>query len=133
MTGEGFKLGEDTERFEYFCIEFQRRRRRETTGAAARLFLGVPRMRRRIGAEKQFGGTAFDKLQQGILVHVAFEHGQTVEVRTYAARQQVIAVVEQMLHGDSGGHVFGSGFDKLHGFTRGDVFKHDAQFGEALT
>ncbi|MCY1420796.1 hypothetical protein D9M71_364300 [compost metagenome] len=64
-------------------------------------------------------------------MHVALEDRQAIKVRTNAADQHVVAVVQQVMGGDGRADV-GRGFlDELCGVAGGDVFEHHLQRREA--
>ena len=63
---------------------------------------------------------------------VALEDRQAVEVRTNAANQHVIAVVQQVMSGNGCADVGRGLVDELHRVRGGDVLKHDFQCWETL-
>ena len=48
-------------------------------------------------------------------------------MRVYSTDQQIIAVEQQVLRGNGGGHIIACVQDKACGFGGGNVFKHDFQ------
>ena len=81
-------------------------------------------MRRGIGAKKKFGVATGGTRTQRFLMHVALEHRQTEQVWPHTADQHVVAVVQEVLHGQRGGDCCRRRLHKLNGFTCGDMFEH---------
>ena len=96
-------------------------------------FLHHPRMRRAVGAEEEAWIATGSHFHQRRAVGFALEHRQTVPVRPQAAREDGVAVVDQVLRRDGraqqpgrrgvGLHVFG-------GLPGGDVLEHHLQRGQ---
>src|SRR5690606_23364730 len=72
-------------------------------GTAARVLLQVGRVRRAVGAEEETVAAAGGRRDQRAPVLLALEHRQAVVVRANAARENGVAVVEQVVRGDGGG------------------------------
>ena len=100
-------------------------------GAAAGNFLGVGRMRSRIGAEKELRAAAGCGPHQRNPMLFAFQHRQAVKVRADAALENLVAVVEKMLRGDRGSDVVRRAGHILGRLARGDVFEHHPQLRQA--
>ena len=95
--GEGLEALERAGRLEGLRVQLDAGVRGEDAGAAARGFLGVARVRRAVGAEKQPRAAARHGAEQRRTVGLGLEHRQAVVVRTQAAGEQCIAVHQQVL------------------------------------
>ncbi len=120
------------------AVQLQRIGRREATGAAAGRFLGVARMRRGVGAEKETVVSARGDIEQSLAVGLALEHGQAVVVGPHAAFEHGIAVVQQMMRREGCGQkrrTLGIPVVRLlnerGGLGRGDVLQHDLELGKS--
>ena len=67
------------------------------------------------------------RLQQRRAMGFALQHRRAVVVRPDAALEQRIAIEQQVMRGDGGGHVGRRGADEIDGVAGGDVFQHHAQ------
>src|SRR5690606_10683658 len=105
VAGKAFQALQRAQLLEYFGIEFQCCRRGEAASAAAGGFFRATGVRGGIGAEEELGVAADGHIPQGLLMGVALEDGQAVEVRAHATGQHVIAVEHQVLDGQGGRHV----------------------------
>ncbi|MNB88513.1 hypothetical protein D3C75_355290 [compost metagenome] len=99
--------------------------------AAAGLF-AVTGMRGRVGAEEDAIAAAGDQLTQRLLVDVALEDRQAVQVRAHAAHQHMVAVEHQVLRGDGGGQALIAVPYVVSRIFGGDVFKHHFQPRQTL-
>src|SRR5262249_51650831 len=98
---------------------------RVTTRAAARRFFEMPRVRRRVGAEKVFGASARRSLDQCIAMYVTLENRQAIHMRPDATGEERIARPGEMLRRDrcrDGGRSRG---DEIRSLLRGDVLDDD--------
>ena len=68
----------------------------------------------------------------GLPVLLTLENRKAVCVGPDPAREDRVAVEQQMVGGDRGPDVLGSSFHELCGLGGGDVFEHDAQLGQAV-
>ncbi len=118
--------------FECFSVQLDGREGCVAAGATACGFLGVLRVRRRVGAQEKLAVAAGGGVQQGDLMGIALEDRQAIEVRTNTANQHVIAVVQQVMRGDGRADVSRSLVDELHGIGGGDVFEHHFECRETL-
>ena len=66
-------------------------------------FLGAARVRRAVGAEEEARAAAGHGAQQRRAIGFRLEHRQAVVMRAHAAREQRVAVHQQVLRGDGGG------------------------------
>ncbi|MDU8422051.1 hypothetical protein RYA60_27780 [Pseudomonas syringae] len=66
-------------------------------------------------------------------MNVAFENGETEQVRAHAANQHVIAVEHQMLRRNGCAQILIAGKNILRGFFGGDVLEDNFQFRELTT
>ena len=57
-------------------------------------------------------------------VGFAFQHRQAVVVRAHAADQQIVAVKQQVLRGNGGGHIIARFAYQACGIGGGDVLEH---------
>ena len=89
-------------------------------------------MGRGVGAEEGALKAAGNQFAQRLLVDIAFEDRQAVEVRTHAAHQHMVAVEHQVLRGDGGRQKFIAITHVLRGIFGGDMFKHHFQTRQAL-
>ena len=89
-------------------------------------------MRRRIRTEEYSIKTAGDQFTQCLLVNIAFEDGETIQVRTHATNQHMVAVKHQMLRSDGGSQPFISVTDIVGSIFGGDVLKNDFQRSQTL-
>ena len=106
--------------------------RGEDAGTAAGGLLGVPRVRRAVGAEKEPRIVARRGLEQRLAVALALEHRQAVVMRTDAALEERVAIQQQVLRRDRRGDARPRAPHELDGVARRDVLEHDAQPGNAL-
>src|SRR5256886_12659288 len=83
--GEGLEALERAGRLEGLRVQLDAGVRGEDAGAAARGFLGVARVRRAVGAEKQPRAAARHGAEQRRAVSFRLERRQAVVVRTQAA------------------------------------------------
>ena len=103
-AGERFQPVERAGLLESFGVQFQRGVGGVAAGAAAGSFFGHLRVRRRIGAEEEFRAAGNGRGDQRLAVRLALEDRQAVPVRTDAAQENGVAVVEQMMGGNGGCH-----------------------------
>ena len=128
---EGFEFVERAGVFENLGVDFDGVGGAEHTGAAAGVFFGAARVRRGIGAEKEFVGLRTGNgIDQGAAVAFALDNRQAVKMRAHAADQQVVAVEHQMLRGYGGGQIVARCAHQRGGFGGGDVLEHGFQFGQ---
>ena len=97
---EGFEPVERAFFVEHGRIGFERERRVEDAGAAARRFLGFDRVRRAVGAEEEFGRAGRRRLADREPVLLALGDRQAVSVGPKPAGEQGVAVDHQMLRRD---------------------------------
>src|SRR3546814_4345349 len=57
-----------------------------------------------VGAQKETPRPAGGRCQMGLPVFFALEHRQAIPMRAYAALEQGIAVIQQMMRGNGGSH-----------------------------
>ena len=132
LAGKSLEMGERPVFVEGLDIAFERIGRIEDPCAAARGFLGVDRVRRAIGAEKEFGRPRGCGGADREAVMLAFGDGQTIGVRPDAADEHRIAVDMKMLRGDGCGDGRRRVGDELRRLCRGNMFKDDLERGQRL-
>ena len=102
-------------------------------GAAAGRFFPVLGVRRGIGAQEKPLVSADHCVPQRLLVLVAFQDRQAIEVWANAADEHVIAVVHQVLRRQCSGQVVAvMAPDKRRRIGGGDVLEHDFQSREGF-
>jgi hypothetical protein len=89
-------------------------------------------MRRAIRAEEKARIARRRRLNQRHAMRLALEHRQTVVMRTQAALEDRVAVVQQVVRGDRRGSPVrrASLADVLRGVFRRDVLEHHLQLGQ---
>ncbi|CAM2144453.1 hypothetical protein PT2222_160049 [Paraburkholderia tropica] len=130
---EAFELVERARVVERFGVELERVQRRVATRAAAGVFLQALRVRRAVGAEEEARVARRGRLDQRHAMRLALEDRQTVIVRTDAALENRVAVVEQMVRRDRRAEQAGRGVigaDVIDGVLRRDVLEHHLQARE---
>src|ERR1700730_7678620 len=130
--GEGLEPLERAGRLEGLRVQLDGGVRAEDACAAARPFLGLTRMRRAVGAEKQPRASRRHGTQQRRAVGLRLEHRQAVVVRAQAAGEQRLAVQQQVLRRDGRHDPVPPRKDEVHGGAGGDVLEHNAQLAVAL-
>src|SRR5438445_298372 len=80
-ASERFESVQRASGLEDLGVELEGERRRIAAGAAARALLAVPRMRRRIGAQKELGAARRRCGDERLAVLLALEYRQAVEMR----------------------------------------------------
>ncbi len=90
-AGKALQPVERARRVEHGGIAFQREGRVEDAGAAAGGLLGIDRVRRRVGAEEEFGIARRRRGDQRLPVALALEDRQAIEVRPDAPGEQRVA------------------------------------------
>jgi hypothetical protein len=113
-----------------FGIELDRNRRGIASGTAAGGLFFLYRMGSGIGAEEKLRVAAGGRLHQSLLVLLAFENRQAVEVRANSACQHVVTVEQQMMGSDGGSDIGGCRADERYRLCCGDMFQHNFQRGE---
>ena len=132
QAGEAFQAVERAGALEGLGIELDRRQRGVAAGAGRGVLLQVRRVRRAVGAEEELRAARGGRGHQRAAVFLALEHRQAVVVRAQAAGEDGVAVVEQMVRGDRGGHVRAGLGDILRRVAGGDVLEDDLQLGEGI-
>ena len=89
-------------------------------------------MRRRVGAEEELGAAGNGRGDQRLAVRFALQHRQAVPVRPHTALEDGVAVVEQVVNGDGGGHIGWRRCHELGGIPGRDVFHDHLQLRETL-
>ena len=84
-------------------------------------------MRRAIGAEEESRITSVERCQQRAPIRFGLEQWQAVQVRSQAAGEQCIAVVQQMLRRDGRGDAGARAAHELDRRACRGVLEHDAQ------
>ena len=129
-TGEGLELVQGIGGLEGLGIELQRGMRGVTAGAAGGVLLQMRRVRRAVGAQEKAGVPIGCGLHQGLAVGFALQDRQAVVRRPDAAREDGIAVVQQVVRRDGGTQQLIALAHVLRGLARGDVLEHDLQARE---
>jgi hypothetical protein len=121
---ESFQPVERPRRFECLGVELERCVRGIAAGAAASALLGIPGMRRRVGAQEEFGVAAGCCFTSACRCSASRSAGNT-----NAAGCRLRSAWRGENDGaESVGDVRGGGVDELDGFPRRDVLEYDFQF-----
>ena len=132
LGGERLQAIEPPGLLERFGVQLDGGVRGEDAGAAAGCLLGVPRVRRAVGAEEETRIVARRGFDQRTSIVFALQHRQAVVVRTDAALEDRIAIQQQVLRRDRRADAAARALDELHGLARRHVLEHDAQRRKAL-
>src|SRR5690606_28856393 len=120
MTGEVFQFIERAGVLEHFRVKFDSSISGVATGATARGFLFILRVGCRISAQEKLGIAAGGRSNQRLLMGVALENWQAIVVRANTANQHMVAVVEQVVCGDSSRDICRSLAHEMSGIAGGD-------------
>ncbi len=101
--------------------------RGEHTRAAAGCLLGAAFVRRAVRTQEIARIAAGRGRKQCLPVSLALQDRQAIKVRSYAARKNRVAIVQQMLRRDGGRHTAACGADKIDGACGGNVFEDHSQ------
>lgn len=129
-TGEAFESIESVDTIKGLNIEREGSMSGVAARAAARCFLCVLRMGRRVRTEEKLRITGSGSAEERLAMFFPLEHRQTVVVWTKASLENGIPVVEEVMRCDCRSDIGAGLFHELDGFTRGDVFQHDVEIGE---
>ena len=129
---ECFEMFQRVHLFKYSCVAGKRRWGVEAACTAAACLFTMAGVRRGIGTEERAGEPAGDQLTQRLLVDVALEDRQTVEVRAHPAHQHVVTVKHQVLWRNGGGDEIVAVTHVLCRVFGGDMLKDHLQRGQAL-
>ena len=130
QAGKGIQLVQRAGSLEGPGIELQGMGAGIAAGAAVADLLHRPGVRGAVGPQEEAWIATGGHFHQRRAVDLALEHRQAVPVRTQPAREDGIAVVEQVLWRDGGAQharLGGVGPDVLGRLTGGDVLEHDLQ------
>ena len=127
LAGKRFQSVQPPESIERLCIEFNCCMCGVDASATAGNFLGMPRMRCAVSAQKKLRIATRCRAKQRLSVHFAFQHRQAVVMWTNATREQTVAIEQQMMCRNRRRDARCATLDKLDGVLRGDVLEHDAQ------
>src|SRR6202789_1395219 len=89
-------------------------------------------MRGAVRAEKEFRAAARRRGHERLPILFALQDRQAVVMRTQSAREERVAVEEQMMRRDRGRDAGAAVLHKLNSGARADMLEHDPQSRKAL-
>jgi len=127
VAGESFQPIEAAGPLEGLGVQLDRGVRGEHPCTTAGVFLCRAFVRCAVGAEEESRIAAGRGLDERRSIGLALQYRQAIEMRPDAARENGVAIVQEVLRGERGGDARPGRAHEVRGACRRDVFEHDGQ------